>query len=64
MANQIARELVNQNRDNAVETTFSHLRRYWDPAMRQRIVAYLEAGGEDLHEVARAAVRRLSSEGR
>jgi len=59
MANQIARELVNQNRDSAVEATFAHLRRYWDPAMRARIVAYLETGGDDLHDVARAAVRQL-----
>ena len=63
MANQIARELVNQNRESAVEETFTHLRRYWDPAMRARIAAYLEAGGDDLNDVARAAVRRLSETG-
>ena len=59
MANQIARELGNQNPERAVEATSAHLRRYWDPAMRARIVAYLEEGGDGLHDIARDAVRLL-----
>ena len=60
MANQIARELAGQRPDDPAGATLDHLRHFWDPRMREAIVAYLEAGGEGLGEVARAAVASLA----
>lgn len=59
MANQIARELAGQQPRRAVAATFDHLRSFWDPRMRQAIVAYLEEGGEQLSADARGAVALL-----
>ena len=59
MANQIAREFQNQRPHDAVEATWDHLWHFWDPRMREMIVAHLDAGGEGLNEVARAAVTKL-----
>jgi len=56
MANQIARELGSQCPDRPVTATRDHLRRYWDPRMRQAIGTYLDGGGEQLSEIARDAV--------
>jgi formate dehydrogenase subunit delta len=59
MANQIARELGSQRPDDAVTATRDHLRDFWDPRMRQAIVAYLDGGGEHLSDTARDAVALL-----
>jgi formate dehydrogenase subunit delta len=59
MANQIARELGSQRPDGAVTATRDHLRDFWDPRMRQAIVAYLDSGGEHLSDIARGAVALL-----
>jgi len=59
MANQIARELCSQCPDRPVAATRDHLRQFWDPRMRQSIVAYLDGGGEHLSEIARGAVAML-----
>ena len=61
MANQIAREFANQRPHEAVEATWDHLWHFWDPRMREMIVAHLDAGGEGLGETARAAVARLAA---
>jgi formate dehydrogenase subunit delta len=59
MANQIAREFAVQQPDG-VEATWDHLWHFWDPRMREMIVAHLDAGGEGLSPVAGAAVAKLS----
>lgn len=61
MANQIAREFAAQHPEEAAQATYDHLWHFWDPRMRQLIVEHLDAGGEDLNEVARRAVERLKS---
>ena len=60
MANQIAREFINQRPRDAVDATWDHLWHFWDPHMRATIVAHLQAGGEGLSETARAAVAKLA----
>ena len=60
MANQIAREFETQRPREAAEATWDHLWHFWDPRMREMIVAHLKAGGEGLGETARAAVARLA----
>lgn len=59
MANQIARELANQCPDRPVAATRDHIRQFWDPRMRQAILAYLDRGGEHLSDTARDAVALL-----
>lgn len=59
MANQIARELGSQCPGRPVAATRDHLRQFWDPRMRQAIVAYLNGGGEHLSDTARGAVALL-----
>jgi len=59
MANQIARELGGQCPDRPVAATRDHLHQFWDPRMRQAIVAYLDRGGEHLSDIARSAVAQL-----
>jgi len=61
MANQIAREFENQRPREAVEATWDHLWHFWDPRMREMIVAHHEAGGEGLSDIARAAVAKFAS---
>ena len=60
-ANQIAREFENQRPREAAEATWDHLWHFWDPRMRELIVAHLAAGGEGLRETARAAVAKLAA---
>lgn len=63
MANQIARELGSQCPDRPVAATRDHIRQFWDPRMRQMIVAYLDRGGEHLSDTARDAVALLHDNG-
>ena len=59
MANQIARFFVSQPRGSAAEGVAAHLRAYWDPVMRDRLRAWVRAGGGGLDPVAREAVLSL-----
>lgn len=59
MTNQIAEELGHQQGANAAHATADHLRRFWDPRMREQIVAHLDAGGEGLSAAGRDAVALL-----
>lgn len=59
MANQIATEFTHQQGDNAARATWDHLRHFWDPRMRDGIIAVLDAGGAGLNAVAREAVTLL-----
>jgi formate dehydrogenase subunit delta len=58
MANQIADNF--SFHDDTVERTVDHLRRFWAPSMRSKLVDFEAAGGDGLNEAARAAVRRLA----
>jgi formate dehydrogenase subunit delta len=61
MANQIAREFAGQRPRDAVDATWDHLWHFWDPRMRSMILAHLEAGGEGLSDIAKAAVAKLAA---
>ena len=62
MANDIANFFhAEPDRTVAIDGVVGHLRRFWEPRMRRKIVAHLnETGGEDLNELARAAVAKLA----
>ncbi|MFT3792982.1 MAG: formate dehydrogenase subunit delta [Rudaea sp.] len=63
MANDIADYFHSEkDRTLAVDGIFNHIVRFWEPRMRRRIVAHFVAnGGEDLNELARAAIARLAA---
>lgn len=59
MANQIALAFKTLPEAEAVAAIEDHLRKFWDPRMRRKILEHLSAGGAALDPVARAAVTRL-----
>lgn len=63
MANDIASFFAAEpERDLAVDGVCDHIRRFWEPRMRRRIIAHLhESNGAGLSELARAGVERLAS---
>ena len=60
MANQIGRFFAHQPHDQAVASVEAHLRRFWDPRMRQAIIASLGDPGLRLDPIVRTAVERLA----
>lgn len=46
----------------AARNVATHLRRFWEPRMRQQIIAHYERGGAGLEDVARNAVAILAQE--
>jgi formate dehydrogenase subunit delta len=59
MANQIALFFAGYPREDAIAGVADHLRKFWEPRMRQQIVEYAAQGGAGLHELALEAVKRL-----
>ncbi|QCO16889.1 formate dehydrogenase (plasmid) [Azospirillum brasilense] len=59
MANQIASYFQSYPQDEAVTETAGHIRAFWEPRMRQRLLEHSSAGGEGLHEIVTQAVERL-----
>nr|WP_294529411.1 formate dehydrogenase subunit delta [uncultured Rhodopila sp.] len=62
MANQIGRFFQSQKAGTAIASIEDHLRKYWDPHMRQTIAAQLAEGKIELDPPVRAAVERLRNE--
>jgi formate dehydrogenase subunit delta len=60
MANQIATFFATQAHDEAVSGIENHIRKFWDPRMRAKIVSLAGAAGSGLDPLAQAAVQRLS----
>jgi formate dehydrogenase subunit delta len=59
MANQIGKFFESQGRDKAVPGIADHIRKFWDPRMRTRILARLDAGGTGLDPEVREAIASL-----
>lgn len=59
MANQIATFFISQPHDEAVSGIENHIRKFWDPRMRAKILNVVAAGGEGLAPLAREAIGRL-----
>lgn len=59
MANQIGKFFAHQPHDQAVASIEDHIRKFWDPRMRQKIIASLQADPTQLDPAAREAVARL-----
>jgi formate dehydrogenase subunit delta len=59
MANQIGRFFAHQPHAQAVASTADHLRRFWDPRMREAILSAPAASADKLDPLVREAVERL-----
>lgn len=60
MADQIATFFASEPDETAIAAIEDHLRKFWDPRMRSKIVAYTETSAHGLSERAYAAVRKLA----
>ena len=59
MANQIGKFFASQGPDKAVAGTAEHIKKFWDPRMREAIFQHLDAGGQGLDAIPRQAVQSL-----
>jgi formate dehydrogenase subunit delta len=63
MANQIGAFFKSQGEAKAVAGTADHIKKFWDPRMRNAILAHLEQGGAGLIPEAREAIEALKKTG-
>ncbi|HEY1735296.1 MAG TPA: formate dehydrogenase subunit delta [Methylovirgula sp.] len=59
MANQIESFFKTTGHDKAILGIADHIAKFWDPRMRKRIYAHLDAGGKGLHPLTREALETL-----
>jgi formate dehydrogenase subunit delta len=59
MANQIGKFFASQGPDRAPAAIADHLKRFWDPRMRSKIIRHLDAGGAGLDPMVRRGVETL-----
>ncbi|MDX2851202.1 formate dehydrogenase subunit delta [Actinacidiphila glaucinigra] len=59
MANDIAANLVHLPGDSAAEAVAGHIGRFWDPRMRTRLFAFVDAGADGLDPLVVEAVKLL-----
>ncbi len=63
MANDISNFFsAEPDRTVAVQGTANHIRKFWEPRMRQGIIHYRQSGSTGLSEIAGLAVDKLISE--
>lgn len=60
MANQIARNFLVEGEAQAVLATAEHLKKFWDPRMKSRILLALREGNANLLPVTKLALEQLS----
>jgi len=63
MANDIANYFHSEpERTAGIDGIANHIRRFWEPRMRNKIIAHLrEHDGEGLNELARAGIEKLAA---
>jgi len=61
MANDIAAFFHAQAGPDAPREIAAHIRRFWDPRMRQQIIAHVTTGGDGLVPEARQAITILAA---
>jgi formate dehydrogenase subunit delta len=65
MANEIGGFFASgPDHEMAVNSTAAHLKNFWDPRMRNQLIAYARAQDGDLTPIAREAVLRLDQKQR
>jgi formate dehydrogenase subunit delta len=63
MANQIGKFFTSQGEEKAVPQIADHIVKFWDPRMREAILAHVANGGSDLDPLVRKAIEHLPSSG-
>jgi formate dehydrogenase subunit delta len=61
MANQIGTFFLSQREDEVVPGIADHIRKCWDPRMREAIFAYIDQGGEGLLPKVKEALLQLQN---
>jgi len=61
MANQISKFFAVQGEERAVAGIADHIKKFWEPRMKQGIFAYIDAGGEGLEPLALKALKKLQA---
>ncbi len=61
MANQIGKFFVSQGPEQAVVGTADHIMKFWDPRMREAILAHLDSDGAGLDPWVYDALTRLKN---
>lgn len=59
MANQIGKFWSSQGAEKAPAAIAEHIRKFWDPRMRERIASHLADGGAGLDPMVRKAIEQL-----
>jgi formate dehydrogenase subunit delta len=62
MANQIGKFFESQRADEVLPGIANHIRKFWDPRMREAIYAYMDAGGDGLDAPVREALLQLKEQ--
>lgn len=60
MVNQIARNLAAQGPERSVQMVADHIRDFWDPSMKRRIVALAKDRPAALSAIASEAIARIT----
>ena len=63
MVNNIAAQFGHLPPDRAAEETANHVRKFWDPRMKTRLIDLAAGGAADLGPVAYAAARLVQGTG-
>ena len=62
MANQIGKFFESQRANEVVPGIANHIKKFWDPRMRNAIFAYMDAGGEGIDPPVHKALDHLQAE--
>lgn len=60
MANQIGKFFATQGKSSAPDAIADHLKKFWDPRMREQICVYINGGGQGLDPLTHRAVEMIS----
>ena len=60
LANQIALFFASYPHEEAVAGVADHIKKFWEPRMREKLSAYIIAGGAGLHELVLEAEKVLA----
>jgi formate dehydrogenase subunit delta len=59
LANEIAIQFAHLDPADGAARVAKHMHDFWDPRMRRALLAYKDAGGEDLDPLAAVAIEQL-----
>lgn len=62
MANQIADFFGSYPEAEGLDGVLNHIKKFWDPRMRRKIYAHLDAGGDGLKPLALKALQQLAEQ--